>query len=407
MGSMQTLRALLSCVALLILGACAHGPPQAGQQPLLVLVSLDGFRPDYLDRGITPNLSRLVAEGARGEMRPSFPSKTFPNHFTLVTGLRPNRHGIVDNTFEDPEIPGVRFSMSNRVAVADPRWWSDGTPIWITAERAGLRTAPVYWPGSETTFGGVRPTYWSPFAKTLPAEGRVDVTLAYLDQPQRPAFATLYMEDVDTAGHDFGPDSAELNAAVARVDAALGRFVAGLQARRIEANLVIVADHGMAATAPERAIILDDLLPLDAIRTTGLGAFLAGAAAAGRGAEVDAALLRPHPNMECWRKGDIPAKHRYGSHRRVQPIFCLPRTGWEITTRERYAKDPPGGGNHGFDPAAAEMRALFIGAGPAFRAGVRPAVFDNVDIYPLMARLLGVRPEPNDGDLDELAQALK
>lgn len=407
MRPMQSLRALVSCLVLLVLAACAHRPSQPAEQPLLVLVSLDGFRPDYLDRGITPNLSRLAAEGARGEMRPSFPSKTFPNHFTLVTGLRPDRHGIVDNTFEDPKIPGVRFSMSNRVAVADPRWWSDGTPIWITAERAGLRTAPAYWPGSETTFAGIRPTYWSPFAKALPAEGRVDVTLAYLDQPQRPAFATLYMEDVDTAGHDFGPDSKELNAAVARVDAAIGRFLTGLQVRRIKANLVIVADHGMAATAPERAIILDDLLPLDAIRTTGLGAFLAGSAVPGREAEVESALLRPHPNMECWRKGEIPAQHRYGSHRRVQPIFCLPRTGWEITTREPYAKDPPGGGNHGYDPAAPEMRALFIGVGPGFRTGARPPVFDNVDVYPMMARLLDIRPAPNDGDLDELAQALK
>lgn len=125
---------------------------------MLVLVSLDGFRPDYLDRGITPNLSKLAAEGARGEMRPSFPSKTFPNHYTLVTGLRPDRHGIVDNTFEDPQIPGVRFSMANRNAVADPRWWADGTPIWVTAEKAGLPTAPVFWPGSESTFSGVRQT---------------------------------------------------------------------------------------------------------------------------------------------------------------------------------------------------------------------------------------------------------
>ena len=373
---------------------------------MLVLVSLDGFRPDYLDRGITPNLSKLAAAGVRGEMRPSFPSKTFPNHYTLVTGLRPDRHGIVDNTFEDPQIPGVRFSMSNRTAVADPRWWAGGTPIWVTAERAGLTTAPVFWPGSESTFAGVRPTYWTPFSKALSAEGRADLTLAYLDQPVRPAFAAMYLEDVDTAGHDHGPTSPEVNAAIARVDAAVGRLVDGLSKRGISANLVIVADHGMAPTSPERVIILDDLVSLEAIRTTGLGAFLAGAAAPGRKAEVEAALLKPHRHMECWRKGEIPARHRYGQHRRVQPLFCLPETGWEITTRQWFEKDPPGGGNHGFDPASAEMRAVFVGAGPAFRTGARPPVFDNVDVYPLMARLLGVRPEANDGDLDELAATL-
>jgi predicted AlkP superfamily pyrophosphatase or phosphodiesterase len=370
-----------------------------------VLVSIDGFRADYLDRGLTPALSGLAARGARGAMRPSFPSKTYPNHYTLVTGLRPDHHGVVDNTMEDPAIPGVTFRLADRATVTDRRWWDDGVPIWVTAEKAGLRTANVFWPGSEAPIQGVRPTDWVPFDMSWSAERRTDQVLAWLDRPpaQRPAFVALYFDEVDTQGHRFGPDSAEVNAAIARTDAAIGRLLAGLSARAIAANVVVVADHGMAPISDERVIFADDLLAADAGRAMALGAFMTYAPAPGRKAEVEAALIRPHPHMACWRKGEIPARHHYGSHRRVPPIFCLPETGWEITTHERLrTRTHVNRGDHGFDPDAPEMRAVFVAAGPGLRPGVRVGDFDNVDVYPLLARLLGVRPELNDGDLDEL-----
>ncbi|MDO8377670.1 ectonucleotide pyrophosphatase/phosphodiesterase [Phenylobacterium sp.] len=384
------------------------GPAAAADKPLVILVSMDGFRADYLDRGITPNLSRLAAAGARGAVRPSFPSKTYPNHYTLVTGLRPDRHGLVDNVMIDPLIPGVTFGLGDRSTVKDPRWWDDATPLWVTAERQGVRSASVFWPGSETAIQGAQPTYWLTFDQTMSAEARVDQVLAWLDLPadRRPGFISLYFDETDTAGHHDGPDSAALNAAVAHTDAALGRLVAGLKARGLAADLVITADHGMAAVSPRRAIYVEDLLPAEAGRRLAMGAFMTVVPAPGRAAEVEQALLGPHEHMTCWRKGEIPARFHFGTHRRIPPIFCLAQTGWEITTRAAVAKTPIEGGAHGYDPQEPEMAAVFVAQGPHIRRGVRLPTVDNVDVYPFVARLLGVRPEASDGRLSGLRRAL-
>jgi len=356
-------------------------------------------------------LNALAADGAVGEMRPSFPSKTFPNHHTLVTGRRPDRHGMVDNTMEDPQIPGIRFRLANAEAMTDPRWWNEAAPIWVTAERAGVRTATMFWPGSETAIQGTRPSQWRKYDETVTPSQRVDQVLAWLDAPppERPRFLTLYFEQVDDAGHDHGPDSPQVNAAAAEIDRMIGRLISGLHARGLAANLVIVSDHGMAAVSPERRIFLDDLIAPSNVTTMTMGAFMSAYPKPGREQEVDAALIRPHPHMQCWRKAEIPAQFAYGRHRRVPPYFCLPNTGWEITTRAYVARQKPQDidyGNHGFDPNDPTMRAAFIAAGPAFRRGVRVPVFDNVDVYPLLARLIGVRPEPNEGDLVEIRQVL-
>lgn len=388
----------------LTLTACAQSPAApdlSGQahSPPVILISIDGFRADYLARGVTPTLSRLAAEGAHGAIRPSFPSKTFPNHYTLVTGLRPDHHGIVDNSMIDPEIPETTFALSNKAAVRDARWWNEGTPIWASAERAGISSAVMFWPGSEAPIHGVRPSAWRPYDQTVPAAARVDQVLAWLDAPagERPGLIALYFDEVDTAGHHYGPGSDEVARAAAVTDAAIGRLVEGLKARGLPANLVIVADHGMAEVAAERAIYLEDLVSADLGRAFALGAFMTYYPAQGREAQAEAALLADHERMTCWRKGEIPARYHFGTHRRVAPIFCLPQTGWEITTRARVAKTPLKGGNHGFDPYSPEMAAIFIGHGPAFARGAATPLTDNVDVYPLLAELLGVRPEANDG----------
>lgn len=393
--------------ALILLLLALAAPALAANRPVTILVSLDGFRPDYLDRGVTPVLSRLAREGARGAMRPSFPTKTFPNHYALVTGLRPDRNGIVDNTFEDPGIPGVTFRMSNREAVRDARWWDQAEPIWVTAERAGIPTAPIFWPGSEAPIRGVRPRYFEPFIMATPNAARVDRTLALLDLPadDRPRLLTLYFDTVDTAGHDFGPDAPETTAAVAAADLEVGRLVAGLKARGLAANLVIVADHGMAALSPDRRLFIEDLLPKEAYRALSGGAYMTIYPAAGREAEVASALLRPHDRLACWATADMPARYHYGRNPRVAPFFCLPQTGWTLTTRA-YRPKTPEWGNHGFDPYSPEMAAVFVAHGPAFRAGVTLPAFDNVSVYPLLASLLGVTPANGDGDLRDVAEAL-
>ena len=374
----------------------------------MILVSIDGFRADYLERGVTPALSALAQDGARAAMRPSFPSKTFPNHYTLVTGLRPDQHGIVENNMLDPAIPGVTFKLSNKAAVLDARWWDQGEPIWVTAERAGVRSAVLFWPGSEAAVRGVRPTYWLPYNEEMPNAERISRVLGWLDLPEgeRPGIIALYFHHVDTAGHYYGPSSPEVEAALGEVDRALGALVEGLRARGLAANLVVVSDHGMAATSPDRRIYLEDLLPQDVGQALAMGALMTFYPAPGREVEAERALLKPHPHMECWRRGEFPARFQYGSNPRVAPIFCLPQTGWSITTRDWVATGKPENGAHGYDPAHPDMTAVFVGHGPAFRKGAWAPDFDNVDIYPLLARLLDVPAAPHAGDLDELGSVL-
>lgn len=397
---------------LLFLGGCAaanKAPATAlgaeMRAPVTILVSIDGLHPDHLFRGASLNLDRLAASGVKAEMRPSFPTKTFPNHYTIVTGLRPDRHGIVDNNMEDARRPGVRFSLGSNQAF-DRFWWDEAEPLWVTAERKGIRTATMFWPGSEVAIRGTRPSDWQRFDENVTNRQRIDTVIDWFRRPeaQRPRFVTLYFDTVDTSGHDHGPFAAATLGAVREVDAKIGELQAALAAMRQPVNLVITSDHGMAATDAARIVRVDRMLDPASIRVIGDGAFLTVEPQAGREREAEAALLKPHDNMECWRKADIPPRYLYGRHARVPSIFCLARTGWLI-----FARDPGKvkGGNHGYDNLAPEMKATFIASGPAFRAGLSLPSFDNVHVYPLLARLAGVAPQPSDGDPAVLAPALR
>lgn len=395
------------CLALLCLAftfsAAAKAPARHGAQPPLLLISIDGFRADYIHRGITPVLSALAAHGvlAKG-MEPSFPSLTFPNHYTLVTGLYPDHHGIVDNSMYDPKLG--RFTLGNRKAVGDGRWWREGEPIWVTADRAGLKTATLFWPGSEARIHGYRPDHWLRYDGAMPYARRVDRVLHWLDlpRPQRPDFLTLYFEGVDTAGHYDGPDSPQVNRAIRKVDAAIGRLVAGLKQRGLfrRMNLIVVADHGMASTPPSQRILLDRIIDTRRVRVVSTGAIAGIDPAPGYAATAAARLLAPHAHMRCWRKAQIPARFHYGHNPRVPAIVCSPKLGWLIVSDRTHLlhHGKPMRGDHGYDNALVPMRALFLAHGPAFRRGITVPVFPNVDVYPLMAHLLHIHPQHNDGD---------
>lgn len=392
--------------------AIAGTASRAAPENYLLLVSIDGFRADYLDRGVTPRLSALAAGGVRADaLRPAFPSLTFPNHYTLVTGLYPDHHGIVHNRIEGDEGQS-NFVYNDARTTGDARWWG-GEPIWAGAERNGLRSATMFWPGSDTTIAGMRPTYWKPFDREFGTDERVDTVLGWLDLPlaQRPRFLTLYFEHVDRAGHDHGPDSAEVNAALARIDAALGRLLDGLDARglRNSLNLVVLSDHGQAASSVERVVRVDEIVDLKRVRAVNFGVVAGFAPESGQQRYADAALLRPHPHMQCWRRTQIPARFHYGTNPRVPPIVCLAEPGWVITTSAWLADRAShfSRGEHGYDNALPEMGALFVANGPAFRRGARVPAFDNVDVYPLLAHLLGIEPARNDGDPKTLRGMLR
>jgi len=402
----RLLAALFASLAM-ALGASAV---EAQQRPV-ILIGIDGFRADYLDRGVTPTLSGLAAEGVRadGGMKPSFPSVTFPNFYTLVNGLHPDNHGLVYNTMRDPGLPGRTFTLRNRAEVMDRVWYDDGEPIWVTAEKAGLRTATMFWPGSEAPINGVRPSYWLPFEQTVPSLARVNILLGWFTLPveERPRLATLYFDIVDTAGHRFGPGTPETDAALSEVDTAVAALLTGLEARGIVADLVIVADHGMAAVSGERLVFLDDYIDVSAVQITGEGPVATLDPLPGREADVEARLLGRHEHMECWRKGDMPARLAYGRHPRVPALVCLAETGWMIGTRARTDPARIRGGAHGYDNAAPEMRALFIGHGPAFARGVVVPDMDSVDVQPLLGRLLGLVVPSGDGRAGDTAAALR
>jgi len=401
-------------LALIFAVAGCADPTTRTEAPLhdpVILISIDGFRADYLDRGLTPTLAALAADGVRADaMKPSFPTLTFPNHYTLVTGLYPDHHGIVNNRMIDPAT-GNTFVYKDADTIADAAWWG-GEPLWVSVEKQGRHAATMFWPGSDVAIDGVRPSLWVHFDGKLTPDQRVDRLLGWTDLAgdARPSFYTLYLEQVDHAGHDDGPDSAAVNAAMRDIDAALARLVDGLKARGLfdRANIVIVSDHGMTSTAPDRQIFLDDLVDLDEAGFV-TGGILAGMnpkpAEAGA---VEHAILAPHEHMQCWRKSAVPARLRYGTNPRVPALLCLADDGWIITTHEDAAKRKHFSlGEHGYDNDDPKMRALFVAHGPAFKAGLRVPEFDNVDVYPLLAYLLAIRPAPNDGHFDDVREMLR
>ena len=401
-------RFFIALFAVALAGCATHSatPATSTVTPVL-LVSIDAFRPDYLDRGLTPNLVAMAHDGARAQyMLPSFPSLTFPNHYTLVTGRVPDRNGIVNNTMQDPVLG--KFSLSNHAATSDGRWWADAEPVWVTAQKHGLHTATMFWPGTEAEIHGVRPDHWIPFDDSLTSRARVDKLLSWIDEPgPKPSFDTLYFDTVDHAGHEHGPDSAELNTALGDVDDAIGYLVAQLRQRGLydHMNLVVVSDHGMAYVPKGNIVFIDDATDLSAVDIVSYGVMATFNPKPG----VDSRaafdrLLAPHEHMHCYRKQDLPKRLDYGTHPRFPAVECLAETGWSIISREALAKrkDPMSLGEHGYDNLDPTMRALFVAHGPSFARGVTVAPFPNVDVYPLLMSLLRLPAETNDGHLQDV-----
>ncbi len=406
---------MLRCsFAALLFGGCAsrarESPaPGAPGRATVVLVSLDGFRWDYLDRGLTPNLSRLAREGVRAEaMVPVFPTKTFPNHYSIVTGRYPARHGILGNVFAAPDI-GARFSLWDTSAVRDARFYL-AEPIWVTAERQGQRTAPLFWPGSEAPINGVRPSYAMPFDGDMPDTARARRVLERLDLPaeRRPTFLTLYSSAVDAAGHEYGPDAPETNRAIAQVDSLIGLLASELAGRRQggNVNLVIVSDHGMVSTGPDRVVWLDEYVAEDALRADEMSTLLTAWPAQGLEDSVYRALQRA-PHLVVYRRGELPDRFRLPGSRRLAPIVAIADPGWTIAGRTAENPSPKIMlGNHGYDDSLPAMRAIFVARGPAFRRSVVVPPFRNIHVYPLLAKVLGLTPAPTDGSLDSVRALL-
>jgi predicted AlkP superfamily pyrophosphatase or phosphodiesterase len=396
------LRFLLAVIAIIL--AVTAGSAQIGAGPIVVLISFDGWRWDYIDRAEVPHLRALASRGVSADgLIPSFPSKTFPNHYTLVTGLYPERHGIVSNVIVDPGFP-ERFTMASQTAKT-ARWWG-GEPLWNTAMRQGRRAASMFWPGSEAPIGGLRPTYWKPFDDSMRNAARVAQVLEWLALPpdRQPSFITLYFSDVDTAGHAHGPDSAEVRQAAVRLDRMLGELINGAGRLNLmdRLNVVVVSDHGMSQLSDRRLIYLEDYLDLSTVDITEWSPVLGLVPRSGSIDAVYAALKDRHPSLAVYKREATPAHLHYRNNPRIPPILGLADDGWTITTRGRAlatrVAGRANGGAHGYDPTLRSMHGLFVAAGPGVREGVRAPAFENIHVYNFLCALLELTPAPNDGD---------
>jgi predicted AlkP superfamily pyrophosphatase or phosphodiesterase len=405
-GRIQMKRRLfLSLVSALVLAGCQPRvlPPE---RAILILISIDGFRADYLDRLQPPNLMKLAAAGVRADgLIPQFPSKTFPNHYTIVTGLTLAHHGIISNNMRAPDVPGA-FEMSNREVIADPRWWG-GEPIWNTAEKQGRKAAAMFWPGSETVIGGRQASYWVPFDDHMPHAQRVGRIIDWLKLPEdkRPSFLTLYFSDVDSAGHSRGPDSDDVRNAVMRVDASIGTLIDGVKEIGLgdRVNYVVVSDHGMAALSPDRMIVLDDYIDVRTADVIDWAPVLALSPKDGDVEKMYRALKDKHPALAVYRSNELPPEYDLAGHPRLPAIVAIAKEGWFITSvaeqqRWREPNRHPPGGTHGYDPTLPSMHGLFIATGPRLRSGVSVKAFKNIHVYDLMCAVLGLTPAKNDGD---------
>lgn len=408
----RLLVALLLAVGLTGLVSCSSPVKVAPRSDLLVLISIDGFRWDYLQKHPTPNLQRLAAGGVHARrMTPSFPSLTFPNHYTLVTGLYPEHHGIVANSFYDPDLK-ASFAYKTHESSTDPRWWAGGEPVWITAEKQGVRSACFFWPGSETTHDGLHPSFYKTFDKRLGCNERVDGLLEWIGLPpaQRPRFATLYFDVVDTKGHDFGPDSPETAAAVREVDTAIGRLMDGLDrlGLRDRTDFVIVSDHGMEPVSPDRVVFVDDYADLKSFTVDFSGPVMGIRPKTGTPEELAAHFRGKHPELNVWLRDEVPERLHYRASNRISPVILSTGAGWVPASHEwlRIKRATFERGSHGFDPATPNMGALFIVNGPSFKRGHEFDDVENIHVYNLLCATLGVKPAKNDGDDRLVREAL-
>jgi alkaline phosphatase D len=383
------------------------------EDPIVIMIGVDGLRADTLERIHAPNLQLLADTGVRANMIPAMPTKTFVNFYSLATGLHPKHHGMISNYPYDREL-GRKFNRQSDVT--DPKWWG-GEPIWITAEKQGVKAATYFWVGSEVAIDGVRPSFWKPYQKNKDYAERVEEVLQWLALPEdeRPGLISLYFSAVDTAAHDFGVDSAEEQEAVALVDKHIGNLLIGLDKLGLKhrANIVVVADHGMVNLSDKRVINLDPWIDLSAfiVPDWSINSNSVHAPYLNLYAEpklVDSAykkLHKAHPKMRVLRRGAFPANYHFDHPQREPDLMLLADTGWSIyASRDQRQPQPMiilgrSIATHGYDNQDPLMQATFIASGPAFKKKLTAKPFDNIEVYGLLACALNIKPAKTDGNV--------
>ena len=371
----------------------------------VLLVSIDGLMNEYLERNETPNFDRLLAEAVYPEyLIPVFPTNTFPTHWSIVTGLYVENHGIIANSFYDHELE-ANFSYGPQDSPNDERWWG-GEPIWITAEKQGKTAATFFWPGSEASIGGVQSTKWIDYDGSIPDLVRIDSVMTWMD-PQgdvRADFGTLYFSFVDSRGHRYGPVSPEVDEAVQEMDSILGTLLDKIEETGLSEtmNIILVSDHGMASTNEERVIFIEDTIDLNRVDMLSWSPVALIKPEESEADDIYTALKSAENHYRVFRRDELPERFRFSNHYRIPEIIMIADVGYTITNRPFFESRGVVAGTHGYDNLAPEMRTFFAAKGPDFRTGVRTEAVESIHIYELLSHLLGIEPADNDGDLDQI-----
>jgi predicted AlkP superfamily pyrophosphatase or phosphodiesterase len=410
--------AFRAALVLVVAAACA-GPESSDQhaspatradRPYVVMVSFDGVHPDFLERANTPHFDRLAAEGVTAAgLIPAYPSKTFPNHYTIATGLYPYRHGLVDNTFYDAGLDAM-FRIHDRTVVEDARFYG-GEPIWVTAERQDVTTASFFWVGTEAPVLGRHPTHFKLYDHLFPHAARVDTVLHWLSlpEPERPNLVMLYFAEPDGTAHDEGPYGEAVLHAMKEMDGLLGRLLDGLAALPMadRVHVVVVSDHGMEEVPAGHVIYLDDLVDLEGVRVAYnvTQALLYFEGDDRRQQQAFDQLQQRLENATVFRRHETPERWRYRDNPRIGDLVVVTEPGWII--RRRGGRGWTGGGMHGWDPFLPAMHGIFMARGPGLREGATVQAFESIHVHPLVAHLLGIDPAPGiDGSIDAVAEVL-
>lgn len=376
------------------------------EKPYLIMLSLDGFRWDYPDLANTPVLDSLRFAGVKAaSLKPSFPTKTFPNHYTMATGLYPDHHGIVENNFHAVDL-GKSYSIGKEIAVTDGAFYG-GEPIWVTAEKQGVKSATLFWVGSEAEINGYRPSIYYPYKESLTFDDRIDSISKWLSLPEeiRPHLILWYFDEPDHTGHSLGPNSAEVTALIEKLDSNLGKFFTRM--RKLpnfdQLNFIITSDHGMAETDTNHVIIIDKIIDTADIEyIDGFNPDMNIKVKPGKLEKVYT-ILKNTPNLYAWKHDSLPDRLHYGTNIRTQDITVVAYPGWAISTSDRNFTEK---GAHGYDNDFRDMHALFYAAGPAFKANYIQPTFENVNLYPLISEILKLIPAKTDGDIKNVENML-
>ena len=393
------------CLFLIVFGL--FGQPD---RPYVLLVSFDGFRAEYLDWYYTPNFDRLAQQGVKAKsMKPVFITETFPNHYSIATGMYADHHGLIANTFYDAEFDAT-YMIYDRSAVEDERWYG-GEPIWCTAEKQGVKTASYFWVGSESQAGGCQPSIWKRYDHDFPFNARIDSVMSWLQLPveHRPHLVLLYFHEPDAAGHIYGPKSDETETAVKNMDVLMGVILDRVKNLPVytQLNIIVVSDHGMVEINPKRIINLNDYTDLSGFTQEGNGptSFLYGVGI--NHLQQVYADLKTVPHISVYLRTEIPDRLYYKNHYRIKDLLLIAQEGWSILNFKYPNPERYTGGDHGYDNVLSSMHAIFLADGPAFKDGYSRGSFENVDIYPLITEILQLTPNPEiDGDLENIEDVL-